>query len=94
MNNKKGFYQKLYILTLIYYYPLTVFSYAREVSDMTEESLTAEQIDEKMHDMKVVIDRLSWDEKRNQINPAKKEQLNVMRKEYEELKAKIEAMQK
>ncbi|RMF54364.1 hypothetical protein D6745_05600 [Candidatus Woesearchaeota archaeon] len=61
---------------------------------MTEESLTAEQIDEKMHDMKVVIDRLSWDEKRNQINPAKKEQLNVMRKEYEELKAKIEAMQK
>ena len=69
---------------------------------MTEESQTkeqknpetTEQADEKLHDMKVTIDRLSWDEKRNQINPAKKEQLNVMRKEYEELQAKVEAMQK
>lgn len=49
------------------------------------DNLTQEQIKDKISDMEKSMRILEWDDMRQQINPAKKSQLNNMRKEYETL---------
>ena len=51
---------------------------------------TPEQITEKMNELQRQLKVLEWDEKRNQINPHRKMQLEEMRLEFTKLKEAYE----
>ena len=55
-----------------------------------EEVKSKEEIKENLIKLKGQIDILEWDNKKMQINPYKKAQLEEMRKEYNSLKKELE----
>jgi len=49
----------------------------------------AEEVRERMHQIRDKTKVLEWDDKHNQINPYKKMELERMKKEYDELQNKL-----
>jgi len=51
--------------------------------------LNETEIKEKLYFLDKTIKTLDWDNRRNQINPAKKVELEELKKEFFELKSKV-----
>lgn len=59
------------------------------MQEKNDEKPSEEELRERLYNLKEKINILEWDNKRMQINPYKKAELDRLKKEAEDLKGKI-----